>query len=399
MIALRGYRLILTFVVGAVAVIAMTGLIIWRDDILQALLDPKVPFAVYHPPAAPDYGLAKSWARLPGSLEPGDPPADVFFVHPTTFDGGKDWNGPVPDPAAERRLTQTMLPNYAAPFAAAGRVFAPLYRQASLYTSLTLFDDALEARSFAYGDVDRAFTAFLARIGPERPFIIVGAEQGGLLAARLLQDRLANDAGLRRRLIAVYLIDTVTPAVEHAAGSPIPACVMRDQAGCVAAWISAPRLDFERASRIMSRSVVWSRDGRLVGLAGREPLCFNPLLGAASDAEAPARRNLGAANASGLEWGARPGFMARQINAQCVAGILRLSEPRSAALRASGDWASRFRAPPYNLFWADLEDDSVSRTHVWLAGHAGASPLRRSDPLGASRTGPSGSAGPGREAR
>ena len=26
---------------------------------------------------------------------PSDPPADVFFVGPTTFDGGRDWNGPV----------------------------------------------------------------------------------------------------------------------------------------------------------------------------------------------------------------------------------------------------------------------------------------------------------------
>jgi hypothetical protein len=369
MIALRGYHLVMALVAGVFALIVATALIIWRDDILQAFLDPKIPFAVYLPPPAPDYRDRRSWARAPGPLEPGDPPADVFFVHPTTFDGGKDWNGPISDGPAERRLTQTMMPNYAAPFAAAGRVFAPRYRQASLYTSLTLFDDALEARSFAYRDVDRAFSTFLERIGPDRPFIIVGAEQGGLLAARLLQDRLAGGPRLRHRLIAAYLIETVTPAADHAAGSPVPACVMRKEIGCVAAWISAPRLDFERANRIMSRSVVWSHDGRLVGLGGREPLCFNPLLGAASDVEAPARLNLGAANASGLEWGARPGFMARQIGARCVAGILRVSQPRSATLRPSGDWASRFRVAPYNLFWADLEDDSKTRTRVWLAAH------------------------------
>jgi len=369
MIALRGYRLLAALLTCFVALSVVGGLVIWRDDILQAFLDPKIPFAVYRPPPTPDYADGKSWARLPGSLEPGDPAADVFFIHPTTFDGGKDWNGPIGDPLADRRLVQTMLPNYAAPFTAAGRVFAPRYRQASLFTSLTLFDDALEARAFAYGDVDRAFSSFLLRVGSDRPFIIVGAEQGGLLTARLVQDRLSEDPQLRRRLIAAYVIETVTPAADHAAGSAIPACVTRAQSGCVAAWISAPRLDFERASRIMSRSVVWTRDGRLVGLSGREPLCFNPLLGAASDAEAPARLNLGAANASGLEWGARPGFMARQISAQCVAGILRLSQPRSDALRPSGDWASRFRAPPYNLFWADLEADSKARTRGWLAAH------------------------------
>jgi hypothetical protein len=388
MIALRGYRLVVVVTAGVFALIVATGLIIWRDDILQAFLDPKIPFAVYRPPPVPDYRDVRSWARAPGTLEPGDPPADIFFIHPTTFDGGKDWNGPIGDAAAERRLNQTMLPNYAAPFAAAGRIFAPRYRQASLYTSLTLFDDALEARTFAYADVDRAFSAFLARVGPDRPFFIVGVEQGGLLAARLLQDRVVGDAQLRPRLIAAYLVETVTPAADHAAGSPVPACVLRKESGCVAAWISAPRLDFERASRIMSRSVVWSHDGRLVGLAGREPLCFNPLLGAASDAEAPARLNLGAANASGLEWGARPGFMARQVSARCVAGILRVSQPRSAALRPSGDWGSRFRAAPYNLFWADLEEDSKTRTRAWLAARSTPSnPTSRLDLRDASRKG------------
>ena len=52
---------------------------------------------------------------------------------------------------------------------------------------------------FAYGDVRRAFGEFLARVGPERPFMLVGVEQGGTLASRLLRDEIAE---LRRRLAA-----------------------------------------------------------------------------------------------------------------------------------------------------------------------------------------------------
>ena len=37
------------------AILAAAALLIWRDDILQALLDPKVPYSVYRPPPAPDY--------------------------------------------------------------------------------------------------------------------------------------------------------------------------------------------------------------------------------------------------------------------------------------------------------------------------------------------------------
>ena len=54
-----------------------------------------------------------------------------------------------------------MLPNYAGPFVRVGRLFAPRYRQASLFAQLTLRDDARDAREFAYGDVRRAFDYYL----------------------------------------------------------------------------------------------------------------------------------------------------------------------------------------------------------------------------------------------
>lgn len=364
----RGIRFWAAAGVALLALLVGVGLLVWRDDILEALLDPKIPYAVYRPPPAPDYGSPAAWGRLPGPPAPGDPPVDVFFIHPTTFDGGRDWNGPIGDRGAARRLTHSVLPNYAAPFAAAGRVFAPRYRQASLYTSLTLFDDALQARQFAYGDVRTAFLSFLSRTA-SRPFIVAGVEQGGELGARLLADVIAPDPALRKRLVAAYLIDSVTPAQDHTADSALPACQSRAQSGCVVAWISAPRFDFVRSQKIMSRSVVWSSDGRLVGLSGRRPLCVNPLLGGQSEAEASPRFNLGAANATGLEWGARPGFMARQVGARCEGGILRVSRPRSALLRPSGDWARRLRAPSYNLFWADIEADAQARGSAWLAVH------------------------------
>jgi hypothetical protein len=123
----------------------------------------------------------------------------------------------------------------------------------------------------------------------------------------------------------------------------------------------------------MDRSVVWDARDHLVGLGGRRPLCVNPLLGAASGEDAPPRLNRGAANATGLEWGAEPGFLARQVSAVCVDGVLRVSRPRSASLRPSGGWATRLRVAPYNLFWADIEADAQNRADLWLADH----PIRR----------------------
>jgi hypothetical protein len=254
-------------------------------------------------------------------------------------------------------------------------VFAPRYRQASLYTSLTLWVDALDARRFAYGDVREAFRAYLDHDNGGRPFIVVGVEQGGALAARLLREEIAPDPALRGRLIAAYLAETVVPADEYGPAAAIPACGRHDQSGCVMAWTSVRWGDFVRARRLLSRSVVWNDRGQLVSLTPRAALCVNPMLGAATDVEAPERLNLGAVNATGLEWGARPGFLVRQVSAQCDDGLLRVSTPRSDALRPSGSWAQRRKAPGFNLFYADLQADAQGREATWLAAHpAPASP-------------------------
>ncbi len=209
---------------GVVAV-ALIAAFLFRDQILRASLDPRQPFQTYRPPSAPDYASRAGWALLPA--DPAHPAAqdgavDVFFVHPTTYNGGEQWNGPIDYPRAARQLTSVMLPNYAGPFARVGRLFAPRYRQASVYAMASLREDALEARAFAYGDVRAAFLAFARRYSPSRPFILVGVEQGGSLLARLLRDEIAPHPELSRRMLAAYLVQTVAPADEYRPGAAVP---------------------------------------------------------------------------------------------------------------------------------------------------------------------------------
>lgn len=354
---------------GAVVVIAILALGAWvfRVDIIRTALDPKIPFQTYKPPKAPNYAEARAWAITPETRPAAALPADVFFVAPTTYDGGEHWNAPFRDQDARRLLNRVMLPNYAGPFARVGRIFAPNYRQASLYSQLTLREDARSARRFAYGDVREAFRYWRKHYDTGRPLVIVGVEQGGLLAARLLSEEIAADPALKSRLAGAYLIETVIPADEHAEGAAIPACWIRDQAGCVVAW-ATPRNGDSR--EMLKRALVWNARGGLVELEGREALCVNPLLGARSDAPAPDKDNLGAVNATGLEWGARPGFLKRQVGARCVGGVLEVSKPKSKAFKQSGGWADRLKVPPYNLFYADLEADAQARVSALLGRDA-----------------------------
>lgn len=357
---------------GLALLIAAAG-IVYREDILRTGLDPRVPFQTYTPPPAPDYGQPSAWALAPsGPPRPGDPPADVFFLSPTTYDGGEHWNAPIGEPKSGRLFRRVMAPNYVGPFVRVGRVYAPRYRQASLYSLLTLREDAREARRFAYEDVVRAFRHYAADDNGGRPFVLVGVEQGGTLAARLISEEIMPNPMLRQRMAAAYLIETVV----RADAPPAPPCRRPGQTGCVAAWASAFEDEPERAEAILDRSLVW-RGGQLDNLHGATPLCFNPLLGAVTDAEAAARLNLGAANATDLEWGARPAFLTRQVGAKCDEGVLRISRPKSPSLKPTGSWADRRKAPGYNLFYANLEADAKARVEalrVQLSGEVSPRP-------------------------
>ena len=334
--------------------------LVWREDIQRTLLDPRTPYQVYLPPPAPDYARAQAWALLPAQPDraaSGEPAMDVFFVHPTTYDGGRHWNAPVDDPGARRLLEQVMLPNYAGPYQQVARVFAPRYRQASLYTRLTLRDDARSARAFAYEDVRRAFRAYLARWNGGRPLLLVGVEQGGELTARLLAEEIGAGSALRARLVGAHLIETVLPEGMEGA----PPCSSREQARCMVAYATVRGGDDEAARRRLDRALTWTPGGDLEPLAGRRAVCVNPVLGRATGDLAAAGAHLGGANATGLECGARPGFMPRQATAQCVSGLLQVSRPVSPSLRPVQGWIERRRAPPFNLFYADLEADARAR--------------------------------------
>jgi len=358
--ALRRRRWWLTGLLGVALVLAV-GVVAFWGDLVSTALDPKVPFQTYDPPPPPDYARSEAWYLRPKADN--DLPADIFFIAPTTYDGGRNWNARLNARKASRQFERVMAPNYVGPFVSVGRVFAPRYRQASLYSLTTLREDAREARQFAYGDVRDAFRHYLAHDNGGRPFLIVGVEQGGTLGLRLLAEEIATDPMLKSRLVAAYLVDTVAPADTP----PLPPCVERDQTGCLAAWASAFENDIPAAQDIQNRSLVWAQGGDLENLNGRKPLCFNPLLGATTNAPAPAKLGLGAANATGLEWGARPAFLTRQVSAVCKDGVLRVSRPKSAILKPSGSWADRQKAPAYNLFYADLEADAKARLAAWEA--------------------------------
>ncbi len=338
-----------------------------QNDLHKDHLDPKTPFQIYEPPPAPDYAASGNWylnPQLAGYFA--DPrKVDVFFVHATSFDGGRQWLGPTDSNAAQAMVQNVQLPNYAGPFSVMGNIYAPRYRQASLFTQMTLREDSLEARAFPYHDVDAAFRAFLKTRRGGRGFVIVGVEQGGLLAERLLRDVVAPDPALKSQLVAAYLIDTLVPASAFA--NTLPPCASRNQAGCLVAYFPVDSGRPDQALQVLQKAVLWNNDGSLSTLGSEKAICVNPVIGAASEEEVDAHHAVGATNATGLEWGTDPAVIARRVGSHCLGGLLFVNKPKSPSFRDTGTWEDRHKVRPYNLFYGDLQADLAERWQVFQA--------------------------------
>lgn len=354
---------------GVIATLVIAASLAWiyRDDIFQNIQDPRQPFQTYDPPEAPDYVQADSWLSQPDlSIDPFklDVKGDVFVVVPSVYRGGEHYVLPSDDLRRKSKLERIVRPNYVTPYGDAGRLFAPFYRQASLYSYMTTREDARLAQDFAYQDVKRAFMVFLEQSLPERPIVLVGHNQGAAHLIRLLHDFFAGHPNMVDRLAVAYIIDYPVPLdLFGDALVPLRPCETASDYGCVAAFGTFMPGEDSIAERFTQRLLV--HDGtRFESVNGRSLLCINPLTWTRTEDYAPERLHLGGVAAEGLEPDIRPAPRPNQVGAQCQNGILLVDRPRSRSLRRPMQVGAKFRTLPSNLFYEDLRQNAVMRVEA-----------------------------------
>ena len=353
-------------IAGILLVILMLAYV-YRDDIFRTIQDPGQPFQTYTPPAAPNYASLESWLAQPDlGVDPFTLSAkgDVFVVVPSVYRGGEHWNLPSDDLRRKGKLQRIVRPNYVSPYGESGRLFAPFYRQASLYAFMTNREDSHFAQDLAYQDVKRAFDVFLNQSPPERPIVLVGHNQGASHVQRLLIDYFQGP--LKNRLAVAYVIDHPLP-LESFEGplSQLTPCTEPDQIGCVVAFGSFTPKDTVIAERFLEQSLVHNGQ-EYEAINNRPTLCINPLLWTQSGDYAPARLHLGGVAAEGLDPDMTPASMTKQSGAQCSSGLLLVDTPRSKSLRRPRAVGAKFRTLPSNLFYEDLKQDAKRRVQNLL---------------------------------
>lgn len=316
-------------------------------------------------PPLPDYSSADSWAALPDREDAADVtprgaedrqatvPADVFFVHPTTYLLGRAWNADPSDADVNRRTEVTAIRNQASIFNSAGRVYAPRYRQAVLYAYTHNDATSLAARELAYSDVERAFDHYLARYRNGRPFILAGHSQGAHHLLRLLEERIAGDK-LASNLIAAYLVGTPMPADKLTRTlEGVPLCRAPEQTGCLVSWNTvAPNADRDRFGRIKHYYPTgWELND------SKQLVCSNPLSWTPPIALAGVKSS-------------RQGLLARAPgppSAACEGGLLTITRPPGRAFRLTRGRKGDYHVYDLPLFHMNVRRNAVVRVSSYLA--------------------------------
>lgn len=319
---------------------------------------PPIPDGnIFPTPPPPNYQDSAHWAASPFAIDladrtPGNDlankqssaSADVFYIHPTIYfkarGASKLWNANVADQKLNADVDETAMLNHASIFNAAGRVFAPRYRQANIRVfypkGAAVSGQALDT---AYTDVLAAFDYYLKNWNQGRPIIIASHSQGTTHAKRLIADRFDRKP-LRQQLVVAYLVGMPVSAEAYPS---IPVCQDSTQTGCFVSWRTY-REDFKPKAKYQDT---------VPNIA-----VVNPLSWETNETRAPAALNLG-----GVLYNYDKGPLPGLVWAQRRGAGLFTNKPKFF-----GDILfnrKNYHVGDYNLFWLNIRRNAESRVQAF----------------------------------
>jgi Protein of unknown function (DUF3089) len=193
-------------------------------------------------------------------------PVDCFYVYPTVSNDPGGNSDMIPGPE-ENGVVVAQL----ARFASVCRVYAPMYRQATLTALRAAATSAPIAvdRALGYNDVLDSWNHYLQHDNGGRGVVLIGHSQGSGVLTQLIHNEI-DGKPVQQKLISALLLGTSLPVPKGkdvgGAFQHIPLCHSMTHTGCVIAYASF-------------RSTIPppdnSRFGRVQG-EGMQAACVNP---------------------------------------------------------------------------------------------------------------------------
>ena len=341
--------------IGAAGVVFIGLGVVYRDPLLFAvinlLITPSHSFDQAAPPIEPDYSRLDHWAALPGRQDWADrvpvgnfidsqekASVDVFFLHPTTYVSAESWNQSLNDNSTNLRTDQFVMQGQASVFNGCCRVYAPRYRQATLYSFFDVSGSGEQALALAYRDVREAFRYYLTYFNKGRPFVVAGHSQGSHHLDKLLAEEIAGTP-LANQMVAAYPI-----GYEINGDNGIPVCEHPTQTGC---------------------QITWNSVGPHVGefLGSSDNVCVNPLTWRNDSIPATHDANIGSVN---FEAGGEP--EPGVADAECRSGRLWISEIRSRHYLLMPLGRDNYHIYDYALFYLSIRENVQRRVEAFMHG-------------------------------
>lgn len=340
------------------------------------------PFDPTASPPPPDYALPESWAASPGKADPSDrlpeglpddkspsrEHVDVFYIHPTGFDRRDNWNGTVGEEASHGIPTSVMLAGQASAFSGCGQVYAPAYRQASIFAYAQplvapLRDEGYRALDLAYSDIARAFDHFIEHFSKGRPFIIASHSQGSVHALRLLAEKV-DGTPLYPRLVAAYVVGCGMPMdYFERVYKDIEPCSAPGQTGCLVAWDTLREGAWLPALGVHHYPGGWER------ATGKPTFSVNPLTWSMESERAPKDLHAGALLARFVSASEHPdrclfvGLSPGHTWAECRDGRVWVENQDGTVF---ADRYGVYHLFDYNLFWVNVRENARLRAETYL---------------------------------
>ena len=342
-------------IIAAVVGIAVAAGWFFQDTLrfmlMATALKPGQDFAsdTRHP--APDYSQTSTWAALPFTPDNADvvpdgatpdnqtlAEVDVFFIHPTTYFNSDHWNAPLDDVDANTFTDEQVLRNQASAFNNCCRVYAPRYRQATLFAFMDDAGNGEQAIDLAYQDIKAAFDWFINNYSEDRPFILAGHSQGAEHINRLLRDVVAP-SNLLGRMVAAYPIGYFLDG-----SNGVPICQSAEHIGCQATW------------NTVGTNATPFRDTT-------NDICVNPLNWSARGDYASFENNTGAI----LFSDDTAQLLTGVTDAQCIEGQLVVTEVRSDAYTNEMFGPGNYHFYDYNFFWTNIRENATLRVEAFFS--------------------------------